>query len=77
LVVAAIPNLMAPLFTLNPYQGVLRKKILLLANHLHPPTVMAPLQRLLLLLPALIWEQIIQVDIGLLFKVAIKHYETN
>ena len=68
---------MAPLFTLNPYQGVLRKKILLQVNLLPQQTVMAPLQRLLLLLPALIWEQIIQVDIGLLFKVAIKHYETN
>jgi hypothetical protein len=68
---------MALLFTLNPYQDVLLKKMLLLANPLHQQTVMALLQRLLLLLPALIWEPIIQVDTGLVLGVTIKHYKAN
>jgi hypothetical protein len=68
---------MAALFTLNPYQAALLKKMLLLANPLHQQTVMALLQRLLLLLPVLIWEQIIQVDIGWALGVTIKHYKQN
>jgi hypothetical protein len=45
---------MVLLFTLNPYQVVLPKKILLPANLLLQQTVMAPLQHRLLLLPVLI-----------------------